>query len=102
MSRLILIELKLLLRGWAVQAGLVMILAAGVLGLFHGRGVITRQQSAMARPEIQNEEHRAILSPLPQTLEAGSSYATCSSTRCRSRRRGRRWRLASVTCSRST
>lgn len=72
MRRLLALELRLLLRGWTVPLGLAAILAAGLIGLAHGRTVITRQQATIAAsPALQEEEHRAILSPQPSTSLAG-------------------------------
>ena len=72
MLRILRIELILLLRGRAVVMGTLLLLLAGVFALFHGRTVIARQQAAIAAsPALQDEEHRAILSPLPPTAEAG-------------------------------
>jgi len=72
MSRILRIELILLLRGRAVAMGTLLLLVAGVFALFHGRTVIARQQAAIAAsPALQEEEHRAILSPLPANTGAG-------------------------------
>jgi ABC-2 type transport system permease protein len=70
--RLLRLELLLLLRGRAVAAGVGLIVVAGLFGLFHGHGVIARQQAVIAHsPAMQDEAHRGILSALPPTAEAG-------------------------------
>lgn len=72
MSRLILLELKLLLRGWTAVLGVALIVAAGLFAIAHGRTVIARQEAAIARsPALQAEEQRAILDPQPRGAPAG-------------------------------
>ena len=69
---LVKLELLQLLRGWAVAAGLVLTVLAGVAGVLQGRTVIDRQASALAEsPALQAEHQRAILDPLPPDGNAG-------------------------------
>jgi len=72
MIHLLKLELRLLLRGRAVLAGVGLILTAGLIGLAHGRTVIDAQRAALAEsPALQDEAHRGILSSLPANANAG-------------------------------
>lgn len=69
---LVRLELRQILHGWAVPAGLLLTLLAGVAAVLHGETVIARQAAAIAEsPALQTEQHRAILDPLPPTANAG-------------------------------
>lgn len=72
MMRRLRLELTLLLRGRTMAAGLVLLVIAGGLAIWHGQSLIARQQTTLARSAaLQHEEQQAILAPLPRTAPAG-------------------------------
>ncbi len=72
MARHLRLELTLLWRSRTIAAGLIIILAAGVFAVMHGRSVIDRQRGVLAGAALRQQlEHRAILAPTPPTSLAG-------------------------------
>jgi len=66
------LELRLLLRGGPVPAGLAILVVAGVLAIAHGRTVIGRQLDTLERrADAQATEHRRVFDPLPASANAG-------------------------------
>lgn len=65
-------ELLRLLRGRTALIGTLGLLVAGAAAVESGRVVVARQEAVLAeRHQLQDEQHRAILGPLPDTANAG-------------------------------
>jgi ABC-2 type transport system permease protein len=72
MRQAIRFEVRQLLRDRAVVAGVLLLLAAGIVGLFHGRTIVDHQRATLAtRGDRQAAQHRAILDLQPATAAAG-------------------------------
>lgn len=72
MLRRLRLELRLILAGGTVPAGMILLLLAGLFALWHGHTVIERQRQALAAsPALQQQEHARVLAPLPPTADAG-------------------------------
>jgi ABC-2 type transport system permease protein len=65
-------ETRQLLRDRSVVGGVLLLLVAGIIGLWHGRTIVERQRETLAaRGERQTTQHRAVLDLQPGTTPAG-------------------------------
>jgi len=72
MGAVLRLELLQLWRSWTVRLGVLALLVAGGIGIWHGHTTVARQRAAIAEaPALQTEQHRSIFDPIASTALAG-------------------------------